>query len=159
MKRKHTKRRRKGLSSPAPRRRHRKSKGFLSDLLNPTMAMNSAKSTLTSVLGGYGAVVVNKTILPTAWGKPGRVISGLLGGFLLTNFGMPTLGSSLTGGMTALAFQNGLLGDNSEFADPNSLSDQPKYLDESGTPLMLDENTGEFYYPISEEQMSPVYQY
>lgn len=146
----------KGLSSPAPRKRHRKRSSFLGDLLNPTMAMNSAKSTLTSALGGYGAIVVNKTILPTTWGKPGRVISGLVAGFLLTNFGMPTLGASLTGGMTALTFKDGLLNDDANFAEQEALNDQPKFLDEAGNPLFLDEKTGEFYYPVNEGEYSSV---
>jgi hypothetical protein len=156
MKRKTTKRRRKtGLSEHRKTTRRRsKSHSFLSDLTNPTIAKNSAKNTISSALGGLGAVLVTKNILPVTWGKAGKLSTGLIGGFLLQNFGLSNIGSSFTGGMFALAFQGGLLSDDglnddTTFADDMVLSNSPLYLDAEGTPMVLEED-GETFRPMTE---------
>ena len=111
IKKPHKKRRRKAtMSAPATRRRrkHHK-KGSLSDMFNPTIAMNSAKSTLLASGGGLLSMVVNKSILPANAGKVARIGTALIGGFVASAFGMQQIGSGFAGGMIALTFQNGLL--------------------------------------------------
>ncbi len=139
-------RRRKALSSPTRRRRATKKSGGLADMFNPTIAMQSAKSVLMASGGGLLSMVVNKSILPPTSGKVAKVGTALIGGFLLSSFGMAAAGSGFTGGLMALAFQNGLLADDMEeqdFADENILSDEPIFLDEDGNPMFLNENGGE----------------
>lgn len=138
-----------GLSSAAPRRRKTHRKGGLSDMFNPTIAMDSAKTTLMSAGGGIGAMIVNKSILPATASKATKTITALAVGFLANSFGMGKLGAGFTGGLIALTYQNGLLNDDmqdTEFADSEVLSDYPPILDEDGNPLMLEENDGEPYY-------------
>lgn len=151
------KRRRKhGLSAPAKRRRVTHRRGGLADMFNPTIAMHSAKSTLLAAGGGLGAMIVNKSILPPTASKGTKTILSLVGGFVASAFGMPTLGAGFTGGMMALTYQNGLLADldDNEFADDNVLSDQPMALDEGGNPLILEENDGEPYWRnLTENEM------
>lgn len=149
-------RRRKGLSSGGvKRRKSTRRKGLLSDMFNPTIAMNSFKNSLVSSAGGFGAVLVNKSILPSGSGKITRVLTGLGVGFVASAFGMPQLGSGFAGGMAALTFQNGLLNDDdASFADEDVLSDNPMVLDENGTPMILEENDGDpFYRYMSEDEM------
>ena len=151
MKKKTTKRRRKSALSAGPRRRRSHKKSFLSELTNPTQAKEAGKATLAAALGGFSAVIVNKTVLPEKWGKGGKIGAALIGGFLLNNFGMKSLGTSFTGGMIALAFQSGLLNEDANFADDNVLSDQPLYLDEAGTPMVLEEDGqgNEYFRPMT----------
>lgn len=151
-----TKRRKRALSEPGKRRIRRSRKSFLSDLTDPTIAKNSFKSTLMNAAGGFGANIVNKNILPSAWGKSGKIGAALIGGFLLHNFGFKDLGGGFTGGMFALATEGGLLGeDGTEFAEDTVLSaDMPLYLDEAGTPMVLEEAGGmEYFRPMNEEEL------
>src|SRR4051812_13577880 len=128
-KKKATKRRSKKALSAKPRRRNRKrgmsSKGMLADILNPTIAMHSAKQTMAAVGGGMGAVITNKVILPPTAGKLIRVSLALGVGFLASSLGMPSVGAGYAGGMMALTFQNGLMADddNAKFANDNSLNE------------------------------------
>jgi len=151
-------RRKSGLSAPSKRRRITHRKGGLADMFNPTIAMNSAKQTLMSAGGGIGAMIVNKSILPPTASKGVKVAVALIGGFVLTSFGMGSVGSGFTGGTMALAFQNGLLADNdleeNEFADDDVLSEMPMALDEDGNPLILEEGDGEPYWrSLTENEM------
>ncbi len=150
-------RRKHGLSAPAKRRRVTHRRGGLADMFNPTIAMHSAKQTLMSAGGGLGAMIVNKSILPPTASKGVKVAVALIGGFVLTSFGMGSVGSGFTGGTMALAFQNGLLADEleeNEFADDNVLSDSPMALDEDGNPLILEEGDGEPYWrSLTENEM------
>lgn len=150
-------RRKSGLSASPKRRRITHRRGGLADMLNPTIAMHSAKQTLMAAGGGLGAMIVNKSILPATASKGVKVAVALIGGFALTSFGMSSLGQGFTGGTMALAFQNGLLADEldeNEFADENVLNDSPMALDESGNPLILEENDGEPYWRnLTESEM------
>ena len=151
-------RRKHGLSAPSKRRRVTHRKGGLADMFNPTVAMHSAKETLMAAGGGLGAMIVNKSILPPTASKGVKVAVATIGGFLLTSFGMGSLGAGFTGGTMALAFQNGLLADSeldeNEFADEDVLSEQPMALDEDGNPLILEENDGEPYWrSLTESEM------
>ena len=151
-----TRRKKRALSEPGRRKRTTHKKSFLSDLTNPTMAANSFKSTLMAAAGGFGANIVNKNILPEKWGKTGKLGAALVGGFLLHNFGFNHIGAGFTGGMFAIATQSGLLSedDNASFADDNVLNESPMYLDEAGTPMILEENGGmEYFRPMTEMEM------
>lgn len=121
----HTKKRRrhhKGMSSaPRRRRKSRKSRGLLSDLTNPTMLMNKVKEQAAGVLGGLAASTVNRMVLPTTSGKIAKIGTGFGGGLLASFLGFPNLGIAFSGGMTALATQNGLLNEDANFADDNVL--------------------------------------
>ena len=153
-------RRKKSLSSGGTTKRRksarRRPKGFLNDMLNPTMAAHSAKSTLAAIAGGGGAIFVNKMI-PATTGKLAKVAIAFGVGFLATNFGMANTGAGFTGGMMALSFQNGFLNDDDDtnFADEDSLSDMPLFLDDNGEPMVLEEGedgqTG--YRYLSDEEI------
>lgn len=151
-------RRKKGLSSaPTRRRRSSSKKGLLSDMFNPTIAMQSAKNTISAGVGGVGAMIVNKAILPSTAGKGMKTLVALGVGFLASSFGMANVGSGFTGGMMALTFQNGLMNEDADFANPNVLSDQPMFLDEDGNPMVLEENDGEPYYRYLTEDEVQMY--
>lgn len=138
----------KSLASGGARKgvRRRKRKGGLSELFNPTVAMNSAKSTLAASAGGMGAVFFNKMV-PATWGKLPRVALGFGLGFLATSFGMGSTGAGFTGGTMALTFQNGFMNEDADFAEEESLSDMPLFLDEEGNPMVLEEGeNGEAAY-------------
>ena len=150
-KRKTTKRRRthrKGMSENKPRRRRRTSSGGLSDLFNPTVAKKSGKEVLIAGGTGFGTSVINK-VLPDKMGKPARVLTGLVAGFILCSLGTPVMGISVASSMVALNTGMGMGDDMNEndFADENSLSDQPIFLDETGEPFVIeeDEKSGESY--------------
>ena len=101
--------------------------------------------------GGFGANIINKNIIPSAWGKSGKIGAALVGGFLLHNFGFNHIGGGFTGGMFALATQDGLLSEDVEFAEDDVLSEMPLYLDEAGTPMMLEEGEeGSYFRPMNE---------
>jgi hypothetical protein len=151
-------RRHTSVSATPKRRRTHTKKGFMGDLMNPTIAMHSAKSTLAASGGAMGSVFVQK-MLPATMGKFPKVLIALGGGFLINSFGMPSVGNGFTAGMIALNFQNGFLNDdgpqNNAYADPYSLSDKPLYLDADGEPFVIeeDEMSGEAYTRyLSEEE-------
>lgn len=155
----HKKRRKKALSSAPTRRRSRRKSGGLSDMFNPTIAMHSAKTTLAAGGGGLLAMVVNKSVLPPTAGKVAKIGTALVGGFIASAFGMASVGAGFTGGLMALTFQNGLLAEDdmqeTEFADDDSLSDQPIFLDEDGNPMFLNDGGGEpFYQYLNEDEMA-----
>jgi len=148
-----------GLSAPARRKRsHRRRSGGLGDIFNPTVAMNSAKKVGAGAIGGFGAMVVNKSILPSDSGKLVKLGVALGGGFLLGAFGFDGMGAGFTGGMVATAFPNGLLGDddNANFADEGSLNDAPIFLDEDDQPMMLheDDNGAMTWRYLSDDEMA-----
>lgn len=150
-------RKRAPLAAKRTKRRHTKSKGFLSDIMNPTIAMNSAKTVASGAGGGIAAILVHK-LIPATSGKIVRVLSAGIGGFAAAVFGLPSVGAGFTGGQIALTFQNGLLNDEmeeTEFADSESLEEMPLYLDAAGEPFVIEEdsNTGESYTRyLSEEE-------
>lgn len=153
----HKRRRRKALSASPTRRRTSHRKGGLADMFNPTVAAHSFKSTLGAGAGGLGAMIVHKSILPPTAGKVAKIGTALVGGFIANAFGMSAIGNGFAGGMMALAFQNGLLADDdmqeTEFADEDTLSDQPVFLDEAGEPMFLNDGGGEpFYQYLNEEE-------
>lgn len=162
IKKPHKKRRRKAPMSASVTRRRRKhhKKGGLSDMFNPTIAMNSAKGTLLASGGGLLSMVVNKSILPPTAGKVAKIGTALIGGFVASAFGMQQIGAGFAGGMMALTFQNGLLADDNDmqetdFAEDTILSEQPLFLDENGNPMILSESDGEPYLRyLSEEEMA-----
>jgi hypothetical protein len=122
-------------------------------MMNPTVAKNSALNTLMGMAGGAGAATLSK-MLPPTMGKLYQLGIGLGGGFVLTALvGQQSLGSGFAGGMTALAFKDGFLNEDGEFADDDVLSDEdtPIYLDEDNNPLMLNED-GSFHY-LSEAEL------
>lgn len=142
----HKRRRTKALATSGKRRSTPRKKGLLSDMFNPTIAMNSAKNTLLSAGGGLGAMVVNKAILPATAGKGLKVAVAVGVGFLASSLGMEKLGSGFTGGLVALTFQNGLMAEETDFAEEGVLSEYPPILDENGNPVILEENNGDAYY-------------
>jgi len=148
--------------SAAPKRRKHRKKGFMGDLMNPTIAMHSAKSTLAASGGAMGSVFVQK-MLPATMGKFPKVLIALGGGFLISSFGMPSVGNGFTAGMVALNFQNGFLNDDTpqdnQYADPYALHDMPLYLDADGEPFVIEEDheSGESYTRyLSEEEKEMV---
>jgi hypothetical protein len=143
----------KALATSGKRRRAPRKKGILSDMFNPTIAMNSAKNTLLSAGGGLGAMIVNKTILPATATKGVKTAVAIGVGFLASSFGMEKLGSGFTGGLIALTFQNGLMADDTDFAEESVLSEYPPVLDEYGNAVILEENDGEAYYrPLNDAE-------
>lgn len=102
------------------------------------------KDAAVSSGGGALAAVVHKGVLPATAGKLMKLGAGILPALALAFIGMPNLAAGYNGGMTALAFQNGLLADG-EFADDNSLADKPLFLDADGQPMVLEEGEGYRY--------------
>lgn len=139
------------------KRRKPLSKGFLSDLVNPTIAMNAGKTVGSGAAGGIAGLAIHK-LLPVATGKFMRVIIAGISGYGAAVFGYPNIGAGATGAQLALAFQNGFMGDDmeeNEFADDEALSEMPVYLDEDGTPFVMEEDqqSGETYTRyLSEEE-------
>lgn len=134
-------RNRKGLSA-APRRRRssaRRSKGFLSDMFNPTVSKNSAITSLSGGAGGLGAIVAHKFLPATGAAKLMRIGAALGVGFIAATLGKPNVGAGFAGGLMALSFQNGLLADGADYANENSLMDGPIWLDENDQPMTLEE--------------------
>lgn len=145
------------MAAKKTKRRHTRSKGFLNDLMNPTVAMTSAKIVAGGAGGGIAAILAHK-LVPATTSKIVRVVGGGVVGFLSAVMGAPSIGSGFTGGVIALTFQNGLLNDGmekTEFADDKSLEEMPLYLDAAGEPFVIEEdpNTGESYTRyLSEEE-------
>lgn len=131
------------------RRSSRRSRG-LADMFNPTVLKNSVKTAGAGALGGIGAVITNKVIIPATAGKLPRVAAAIIVGALAANFGAPAAGAGYTGGLLALTFQNGLLADDADFAPGDSLSDKPIYLDSEGNPMVLEEG-GNYRYLEEDE--------
>ncbi len=147
-KKKRTRRRRAPLAAKRTKRRKSKSRGFLNDIMNPTIAMKSAKEVAMGAGGGVAAILTHK-LLPATTGKFFKVLIAGVGGFGASVFGLPAVGAGYTGGLIALTFQNGLLGDDMEendYANQNALSEMPLYLDEGGEPFVIEEGEdGEAY--------------
>jgi hypothetical protein len=145
------------------KRRKPLSKGFLSDLVNPTIAMNAAKTVGSGGAGGIAGLAIHK-LLPVATGKFMRVIVAGISGYGAAVFGYPNVGAGATGAQVALTFQNGFMGEDmeeNEFADDESLSEMPVYLDEEGVPFVMeeDEHSGESYTRyLSEEEYNSIMQ-
>jgi hypothetical protein len=116
--------------------------------------VDTAKKTGLGMAGGFGAVIAHKLIIPAATGKVPRVIAALAVGLLATKFGAPSIGSGFTGGLTALTFQNGVLADEADYADQNALSDQPIFLSEDGTVMVLEEGSDgtSFYREVTDDE-------
>jgi hypothetical protein len=119
---------------PAKRRRKSLSSGGSMH----TLMVNSFKHTAAAASGGLAAVYANKW-MPANWGKPARIGAILLAGLAGSYFGFPVMSGGMVGGMTALTFPTGLNEDEASFADDDSLSDQPLFLDEDGAPMVLEE--------------------
>ena len=152
-------RRRKALSAAPSRRRTRRKSGGLADMFNPTVAMQSAKNTAAAAGGGLLSMIVNKSILPPTAGKVAKVGTALIGGFVMSAFGMNNVGSGFAGGLMALTFQNGLLAEDDfqeeDFADDMVLSEQPIFLDDDGNPMFLNENEGApFMQYLNEDEIA-----
>lgn len=144
------KRRRKSPASGGTRKSRRapRKRGYLNDIFNPTVAMNSARATISATTGAGGAIFVNK-MLPATMGKLPKVAIALGLGFVASNFGFGNVGAGFTGGMMALTFQNGFLNDDASFADDDALAELPLYLDENDSPMVLED--GNFRYLEDDE--------
>lgn len=131
-------------SSPAKRRKRSSRKGLLSDMMNPTIATNGAKSSLAAVGGGYASIQANKMI-PSSWGTGARLVVAVGLGFLgHTVLGAPNLSSGFVGGMVAQNNPTTMLRD-ADFVDDDMFEDdEPQYLSESGERLYLADD-GQFY--------------
>jgi hypothetical protein len=130
-------------------------KGMLKGLLDPKKTVQNGKTSVAGLLGGTAATLSDKLIFKTP-SKPKRLILGLVAGFIAAGVGMPGLGAGYAGGMAALAFQNGLLADNANYAEQDVLSDDaPLFLDENDNVMTLEEgNDGQAYYRyLSEEEV------
>lgn len=120
--------------------RRRKSRG-LSSGFSTTSVMNNVKSSLAAGAGGYVGSFVNG-LLPTRIGVVGRLALFVIGGAVLASAtNSPNFSSGVVGAGVALNNPGKGL---SEFADPESLSEETPFMSEDGTPLYLGED-GEFY--------------
>jgi len=160
-KRKTTKkvRRKKTTLSAKPKRRTKKKNAFLSEgsPIAPKNLLDNAKRTLAAGIGGGASILTNK--IPV--GKFGKVTIGLLGGFILNTFGLHAMGNGYTGGQIALAFSAPAtpMNEEAEFAEENSLSDKPLFLDENNNPMVLEEDLQDgtsYYRYLSEEELQEI---
>lgn len=146
------------LSAPGRRRTKRRPKG-MGEMFTPTQFINGAKVVGAGAAGGAGAMIVDKSILPSDSGKLIKLGAGAIGAFALCLFDMPNLGAGFAGGMVARAFPNGLLGedDNANFADEDALNEPSIFLDDDGEAMMLHEDpeTGAVSWRyLSEEEIA-----
>lgn len=121
------------------RRRSRRRGGLSSGAGMHTLMVNGFKHTIEAGVGGYASVLANKW-LPANQSKMWRVITMFGGGLLGTYFGRPVAAAGFVGGMVAQVFPTGLNDDDDQnYANRNSLSDMPLFLDEDGQPMVLEE--------------------
>lgn len=153
------KRRKSSLSAGTRKRRSKKKSGFLSEgnPIAPANLIANGKRTIAAGLGGGAAILTNK--IPV--GKFGKVMIALIGGFGMNSFGLHALGNGFTGGQVALAFSapSTPMNEDANFADENSLSDKPLFLDEEGNAMVLEEdlNDGTSYYRyLSGEELQEI---
>lgn len=156
----HTVRRKKSTLSSGPKRRRRTTKhNFLSELTNPTKAKNSIVALGGNALGVGIALGLSKFVIPQTWGKPGKIGAAVVGGFLLNSFGghLSNVGNGLFSSMLTQVFSPIIgLSEDANFASDNVLNEQPLYLDESGTPLVLemDSNGNDYFREMTENEMA-----
>lgn len=121
--------------------------------LSTTTLMNAAKETGLAMTGGGLGIMAHK-LIPAATGKWGRlgIILGLgIAGHVI---GFPKLTNGMVGSMTGQSFPNGLSDDDASFADEDVLSDMPLFLDDDGSPMVLEEgDDGAQYRYLSDEEV------
>lgn len=150
-KRKPSRRRSKGLSAGAPKRRRRRS-GGLSEVMSGANLKNSAINAGLGALGGAGATVGAKiTNTLTKGSVIGNILVGFGVGFLASSMGAPKIGIGYAGGATALALSTGMSEGNAEFAEDDSLEEGEVYQTESGEYVKM-LNDGSLEY-LSEEEV------
>jgi hypothetical protein len=156
-----TKKRNRSLSSGGKKRkgskRKRHPKGVLAEIgladNSPPTWGQSFKKTIGAGSGGGLAIVAHK-LTPATVPKIARVGGSFILGLVAARFGMPSTGAGFFGGTIALNFQNGLMGEDANYANNNALSDMPIYLDEQGQPMVLEEGqdgTSGYRYLSDEE--------
>jgi len=107
-----------------------------------TQMMSAAKHSGAAAIGGYLGSMLNG-MMPEKVGTIGRIAIGIGLGIAAEQFAnMPNVGAGAVGAIVAL---NNPTKGLAEFADEDTLSEEPLYLSEDGQPLMLSED-GDFYY-------------
>ena len=154
-----TVRRKKTTLSSGPKRRRRISKkNFLNELTSPAKAKSSVIALGGNAVGVGIALGLSKFVIPQTWGKPGKIGAAVVGGFILNSFGghLSNVGNGLFSSMLTQVFSPIIgLSEDANFASDNILDEQPLYLDESGTPLVLemDSNGEEYFREMSADEM------
>ena len=133
-------------SRPVRRRKHSRSKGMLSELMNPATATASAKNVFSGAVGGFAAGYLDE---PTATMQPivrGAVFLGA--SFLASSIlKMPAVGSGIAGAYGLLLNRklNGLADDFTPEDWADQLDEQPEFMDENGNEMFLADD-GQYYY-------------
>ena len=152
-------RRKKTALSAGPKRRRTRRKGsMLSEIVNPAKAKSSVVAMGGNAVGVGLALGLSKFVIPQTWGKPGKIGAAVVGGFILNSFGghLANVGNGLFSSMLTQVFSPIIgLSEDASFASNDILNEQPLYLDESGTPLVLemDSDGNEFFREMSAEEM------
>lgn len=140
-------RRRRGKSVATGKKRKRRKSG-LSEMFSPNTAMQAAKGTLSGVVGGGIAGLIND-VMPDTTKFGWRLGGGLVASFLLTGLlNAPKMGAGVagaTGLLLYLKLREGNLQEGYDYANPNVLSEYPSFMDEAGNPMYLSDD-GNLYY-------------
>ena len=134
-----------------PRRRPRK-KGMLSEIFDKTTATNSAKNTLSGVIGGYGYGIVSKSTAGLSTLEQGAIAVGLsfLAGSVLK---MPAIAAGVAGAYGFDLASRGVLHEMQDHEYSKGLEAMPEYMDEMGEPMFL-AGDGELYYLHEMDEMN-----
>lgn len=141
--------------------RRRGSRRGLSELFTPQTAMESGRTTISGLLGGGIAGVLND-ILPDNSRFGWRLGYNLLSSFIMTSIlRAPKMGAGMAGAAGLILYQKMREGNLQEgndqeeydYANPNVLSEYPLFADEDGNPMMLADD-GEMYY-LDEAYVNP----
>lgn len=149
------KRRKRSMPQKVTRRRKtgvRRSRG-LGDMLNPTIATNSAKAIFSAGTGGAAAIFADR-LIPTTWGTGARLLAGAVASFVLHSVVQaPNMASGFFGGMVAMNMKTALYdNDDTRYVDRNTLKDAPLFLDEDGNVLAMDDDGN--YHQLDEDEIA-----
>lgn len=153
---KHTKRRKRHLSSGAGlsrkvgrRRTHRK-RGGLSEIFNAASATSAAKNTISGGIGGYGYGLLSKVTGEMPALQRGLIAFGA--SFLVGSvIKMPAIAAGISGAYGYELAQGGL-NEMEEHNYSDGLNEMAEYMDEEGEPMYLAAD-GRLYYLDEMEEM------
>lgn len=150
-------RRRSSAGAVAKRRGGKRRGRGLSELFTPATAMDAGRTTLSGMMGGGIAGLLND-VIPIATGFGWRLGYNLIGSFLLSGMlKAPKMGAGLAGATGLLLYQKlrqGNLQEDGGWADEEVLSEYPMFADEAGNPMMLAED-GQMYYLDEDDTVNP----
>lgn len=127
------------------KRSRTRSKGMLSEMFSASSATSTGKSMLSGAIAGYGVSFAEPMLSPLPKLTQHAIILG--GSFIAgTVLKMPNISvgiASAWGYKLAKDMQG--MAEDGDWADEDSMDEEPEYLDEAGNPIFLAAD-GNFYY-------------